>query len=277
MTVLAAVAAALMSSVAFATGGSEEEAATTGAAAGEVVTRFNEAPVLAALVQQGSLPPVDERLPPEPMVRPVFDEIGRYGGTLFVYHRDPSPWQDVGDMTEISPRYFRQNFDGSLDGGLMVDYEQTADFTSATFHVRPGMRWPDVDPIDAEDFVFAFKDMFLKEKEGVEMWNFMGAAVKDSQQISDYSFSITWHDPVPNIAIDFAGPAGGSWVGVQPSHYLKKWHIDHNEDAEKQAQEEGFDTWADAFRSHYWWNPSEDLARPTIHPWCSPRQTPCAR
>ncbi len=265
ITVLAAIGVTLAGGAAFATGADEEGSAAGGAAAAAGATRFNEAPVLARQVADGLLPPVDERLPPEPMVRPVFNEIGRYGGTLFTYHTDPSPWQDVGDMTEIGPRFFRQNLDGSIDGGLIVDYEQSPDYTSVTLHVRPGMHWSDGDPIDAEDFVFAFKDMHLKE--GVEMWNFMGAPVKDSQQISEYSFSITWNAPVPNIVIDFAGPAGGSWVGIEPAHYLKKWHVDHNPDAEKLAQEEGYDTWSDAFRAHYWWNPQEDLAKPTVHPW----------
>ena len=259
-------AAALVAATVFATGGTEESAGADAGAGGTMVaSMFNEAPMLAQQVQAGELPPVDERLPPEPMVRPVFEEIGHYGGTLFVYHRDPSPWQDVGDMTEIAPRYFRQRFDGSFDSGLMVDYEQSDDFTSVTLHVRPGMHWNDGDPIDAEDFVFAFKDMFLKDE--VEMWNFFGSPIKDSQQISEYSFSLTFHDPVPNVVTDLAGPAGGSWLAIAPAHYLKKWHIDHNESADALAAEEGFDSWADAFRAHYWWNPLDDLNRPTIHPW----------
>ena len=41
---------------------------------------YNESPMLAALVAKGELPPVDERLPIEPLVK-VAPEIGRYGGT----------------------------------------------------------------------------------------------------------------------------------------------------------------------------------------------------
>ena len=44
--------------------------------------KFNESPLLAQRVQGGLLPPVEERLPEEPMVIPVVEEIGRYGGTL---------------------------------------------------------------------------------------------------------------------------------------------------------------------------------------------------
>ena len=41
---------------------------------------YGEAPVLAALVRAGKLPPVEQRLPSNPLVIPVVEEIGRYGG-----------------------------------------------------------------------------------------------------------------------------------------------------------------------------------------------------
>ncbi|HON72564.1 MAG TPA: hypothetical protein PK512_04465, partial [bacterium] len=53
--------------------------------------KYNEAPMLADLVKQGKLPPVEQRLPEEPLVYkegveiPAGDvklEIGKYGGTL---------------------------------------------------------------------------------------------------------------------------------------------------------------------------------------------------
>ena len=50
---------------------------------GEHPTDFSEAPVLAARVASGELPPVEERLPnaADVMVVPVVDRIGDYGGT----------------------------------------------------------------------------------------------------------------------------------------------------------------------------------------------------
>src|SRR6266478_5317516 len=43
--------------------------------------KFAEAPMLADLVKQGKLPPVDKRVPDEPMVVKPLQSIGRYGGT----------------------------------------------------------------------------------------------------------------------------------------------------------------------------------------------------
>ena len=44
-------------------------------------TQYQEAPVLAAMVEAGTLPPVQERLPAEPAVVQPVEEIGQYGGT----------------------------------------------------------------------------------------------------------------------------------------------------------------------------------------------------
>ena len=41
---------------------------------------FNEAPAFAARVASGELPPVDQRLPPSPVVVPPVDRPGTYGG-----------------------------------------------------------------------------------------------------------------------------------------------------------------------------------------------------
>ena len=49
---------------------------------GFVSLSAGEAPELAAQVKAGTLPPLNERLPEIPLMLPVEDEIGKYGGTL---------------------------------------------------------------------------------------------------------------------------------------------------------------------------------------------------
>jgi len=48
---------------------------------GNKITRFGEAPMLAAMVAAGELPPVEERLPDEPLVFNVFGSAGQQGST----------------------------------------------------------------------------------------------------------------------------------------------------------------------------------------------------
>ena len=52
------------------------------------IKRYQEAPMLAERVRGGELPPVDERLPEEPLVIKPLEEIGQYGGT---WHRMMTP------------------------------------------------------------------------------------------------------------------------------------------------------------------------------------------
>jgi peptide/nickel transport system substrate-binding protein len=228
-------------------------------------TSFKEAPMLTALVSQGKLPRLDQRIPKEPMVRPVFERIGDYGGTLYVSHRGPDPWQDVGDMTESGPNYFRQDWDGTFKSGMMMSYEFAADQKSIVLHIRPGMKWSDGDPIDVEDFLFTWNNMHVDPD--VELSNFTGANIVGADRIDDLTFRIRWGAPVPNVVTAFAGPAGGAWAGIQPFHYLKKWHKATNPDADKVAKEEGYNSWSDALTYHVEWNPTQDLKRPTTNPW----------
>ena len=59
------------------------------------IGQFNESPILAALVRSGELPPVEERLPDDPLVIATLDEVGEYGGTLRVARTGPG---DYGDL-----------------------------------------------------------------------------------------------------------------------------------------------------------------------------------
>src|SRR5687767_1073220 len=49
--------------------------------AAQIPKSFKEAPAMTMLVQQGKLPPVQERVSQEPMVLKPVHEIGKHGGT----------------------------------------------------------------------------------------------------------------------------------------------------------------------------------------------------
>src|SRR4030042_668336 len=63
----------------------------------EPISEYTEAPQLAALVGEGKLPPVDERLPENPMVVLPVDSVGKYGGT---WHRG---WGGIKDFHCFGP------------------------------------------------------------------------------------------------------------------------------------------------------------------------------
>ena len=85
-TVIAAVIAAAMLvlgvPLAFAAGQTADQGSSAPAEMAEPMGKYRESPMLAAMVAAGELPPVDERLPVNPFVRQVEEEIGEYSGTM---------------------------------------------------------------------------------------------------------------------------------------------------------------------------------------------------
>ena len=116
--------------LAFGTGATDtkpEEAAQPMVASG----KFNEAPMLAAMVAAGELPPLQDRLPEEPAVLWPFavdnPEIGQYGGTIQVFSIDNNPWGDLLEETERGGYIFRTNEDAEIIPDLIRDYDVSAD------------------------------------------------------------------------------------------------------------------------------------------------------
>ena len=105
---------------------------------GFVPATYQEAPMLAEMVAAGELPPVEERVGPEPLVLRPIHEIGTYGGTWrrgfigpndganatrAVLHDRPLHWNY--NETEIVPNIAR-------------DWEVSADGRTTTLHSAPG-------------------------------------------------------------------------------------------------------------------------------------------
>jgi peptide/nickel transport system substrate-binding protein len=78
--------------------------------------QYHEAPELAAKVAAGELPPVAERLPAEPLVQEVADQIGTYGGTLRRGFLGPS---DHNNYTRVVYDALVRN---SPDGGEVIPH-----------------------------------------------------------------------------------------------------------------------------------------------------------
>lgn len=68
---------------------------------------YREAPMLAAMVRAGDLPPVAERLPSNPLVVEPFHATGAYGGTLRM--ADRSDWMSIGLRTGSAGRTERRS------------------------------------------------------------------------------------------------------------------------------------------------------------------------
>jgi peptide/nickel transport system substrate-binding protein len=228
----------------------------------EAVGEYRESPMLTALVDAGELPPLEERLPPVPAVCELLGDVGVYGGPLYTFSTSNGPWEDFGDLQENGSSYVHDTMDGELIPDLMVAWEPADDLESVILTFRKGVKWSDGTPVTVDDFLFMINDIDLHPD--VSEWGSLGPA-KEAVAISDDTFRVDFLRPFPRILSQLAAKA--CWGGIQPKHYLSKWHITYNEDADEVAKEEGFSTWFDAFHNHFWWAPATDLDRPVIQPW----------
>ena len=85
-------------------------------------------------------------------------------------------------------------------------------------------------------------------------------------RLAEWTLRLDLGEPFPALEERMTGGfTRGVWL--MPKHYLERWHITYNADADKLADQEGFDGWAQALQSHYSFQPISDFERPWIEPW----------
>ena len=239
---------------------------------GNTITSFNEAPMLAARVQAGELPPVEERLPEEPLVLNVFESIGTYGGTLKA--------ASIGtEYTELTPiRGLVGTVQTANRGpGNPIDivpyihkgWEMSEDQKTVTMYLRRGLKWSDGHLYTADDVMFSFED-FLLIDEFPSGWRRNGwGPMSHAEKVDDLTVRLHYSDPFPTLPgwYEFWG---GWHPHAYPKHYLSKYHAKYNENADALAKEEGYDNWVQAV-----WQKRggggdfrvEDMNTPSLKPW----------
>lgn len=180
---------------------------------------FGEAPELAALVASGTLPPVAERLPLEPLVLDVAEEIGTYGGEMV---------DTTGGNRLAEFRHF--GYEGlvrwSVDGGAVVPnvakgWDVNADATEYTFNLREGMKWSDGEDFTAEDILFWW--------EHVETNTAIQSSPRGFFVVDGEAATVTAPDPY-TVVFSWSKPNGlflenlSTSYGVRVVQFAEHWH-----------------------------------------------------
>ena len=185
------------------------------------------------------LPPVEERLPAQPVVVQPLESTGEYGGELAGPTTNPTccGWDVLEmrlqklltidtDLTSIIPNIARA-------------YEVSDDYTTFTFHLREGHKWSDGAPFTTEDFRFYFEDVLGNPEITPNIggpWSLDGA-LPQVDIIDETTVSMTYPEARPTLLIALGSEVGHR--GFRPAHYFKQFHIDYNEDAADLAAEQG--------------------------------------
>ena len=115
------------------------------------LTQFLESPILTAQ----DLPPVEERLPEDPVVIAPYDSIGHYGGTARLIADDVPMFYSPEGLFTISPDH------KTILPNLAESYVYSEDGHELTVRLRRGLKWSDGQPLTAADFLFATNDLQL--------------------------------------------------------------------------------------------------------------------
>jgi peptide/nickel transport system substrate-binding protein len=215
-------------------------------------SKYKEAPMLAERVEAGELPPVDERLPEEPSIVPVVEEIGQYGGTATT--GEPAGWMiglDAWFVGAVFQLMLRPTPDltGAVPN-LVKEWEMSEDAKTITMHMRKGLKWSDGAPLTADDMVFRYEHVLQNEDltPVIPPELSPGGELMKVEKADDYTLTFKFAAPNPTFVLgSMAHYYGFSWGQFIPSHYLKEYHIDFNPDADALAKEEGYDNWYELF------------------------------
>ncbi len=238
--------------------------------------KYHESPMLASRVASGALPPVDERLPEEPLVVPVIEGIGRYGGAIQA--GSLSTTLSGGDVQRISEQQDYLRFSKDLTHAVpnvIKEWEFTPDFIDLTLYMRKGMKWSDGAPLTADDVVFWYEDMLLNsEITPLAALGFRpGGQIMDLTKVDDYTVKIHFHAPNPSfILVNMAHQYGLGGGAFKPAHYLRQFHIKHNANAEALAKQAGFDFWYQLFNREA--NMWQSVERPRLASFVPVRDSP---
>ena len=248
-------------------------AAALSATASLVFAQQSESPLLAQMVQAGQLPPVAERLPANPLVIPVVDEIGQYGGTLRRAFLGPG---DHNNYTRVVyDALVRYAPDGSdILPHIAAGWESSADFKQWTVQLRPGAKWSDGEPFTADDIMFWYSDILNNEEllPGGAGWmkNADGSLAK-VEKLDDYKLKWTYAEPNTAFLLNLANMDGADRaihnLVFVPAHYLKQFHPAHADKAalDEKVKAAGFDTWTQLFQVQAF--PHLSGTRPTMAAW----------
>jgi peptide/nickel transport system substrate-binding protein len=238
--------------------------------------RPKEAPDLAAMVQRGQLPPLDQRLPSEPLVVQPAEELGQYGGELnMVMLRAEVPdyfvYTTIGyeQLLRWDPEATDLTADALLPN-IAREWEVSDNGAVYTFALREGMRWSDGEPFTADDIVFWYDDV-VTNKELTPVWpgEFDASMLTPSGPVvvekeDDYTVVFRFPEPHGLFLVSMA-TLRGALPTRYPAHYLKKFHKKYTPNVEQQARQAGYETLLDFFESKS--NISENAELPTLNAW----------
>ena len=226
------------------------------------VTPLNEAPEFRGLVAAGQLAPLEERIPMSPKVRDVVDGIGTYGGTNYREGSISHVWEMYAlhvnnEVTEVFPE-------------MVESWEFDAPWDELTLHYRKGMKWSDGEPFTVDDILFWWEEEAWNEElspQGPRGWWKVFGEWTEFIKVDDFTIKLkfpTSYRPALAMAANYQTL---QTLFHEPRHFMERFHIGFNPQANELAAKEGYEGWWQAYSYHK--NPRNDTSVPQVSPYMS--------
>jgi peptide/nickel transport system substrate-binding protein len=249
---------------------------------------LKQAPMLDPLVEDGTLPPVEERVPLEPLVVQPVEGIGTYGGTLRRGFTGPGDDENGNRYVSGDKLVFWEYTGTEFRPALAKSWEFSDGDRVFTIQLREGHKWSDGAPFTADDFVFWYEDIYLNKDLVPTPHSSFAINGKQGriEKVDETTVQFIFDEPYPLFLTILGGTTfmgsghmtnrglhGGSYA---PAHYLKQFHPKYTAQADIDAiaGEEDVEDWIALFKIKNTWAFNPDL--PVLGPWrtVSPANTP---
>lgn len=224
-----------------------------------------------SLAPEGDLPPIEERIPAQPLIVDFASRgrtEGKHGGVMRMF---VSRSKDVRYMSVWGyARLIGYDDTYNLSADLLRAYDVSADGRTVTLHLRRGHRWSDGAPFTTEDLRYWWEDVALNEAlspAGPPVDMLTNGELPEVKVIDEVTISYTW--PIPNPRFLPALAQARPIYIYRPAHYMKAYHEKYA-DAAKLAEAiegSGKKTWAALHnrKDNLYKNDNPDL--PVLQPW----------
>ena len=239
-----------------------------------------EVPFLVEHVSAGTLPPVADRIPQQPLtvdLAALGREPGQHGGEIDILM---ARGKDTRLMTVYGyARLIGYNPNMALQPDILGSVENKEN-KAFTLHLRAGHRWSDGHPFTSADFRYFWEDMALNE-----MLSPFGPPEKlvvngkpaRVEILDELTVRYSWDEPNPYFLPALAG-ARPLYI-YAPAHYLKQFHASYQDQAKLSEEVEfaGVRNWAGLHTryGHQYKFDNPDL--PTLQPWINTTHPPSER
>lgn len=196
------------------------------------------------------LPPLEERIPSEPLVAVPFEAIGTYGGTFnALSNATEAGTSDFLSVRHVNLVRYADDLQ-TIVPNVAKSWSWNEDFTQLTFNLREGHKWSDGAPFTSADIKFWYDNLALDPKVIESPRDYVLVAGErmtvDTPDETTVVFNLP--SPKPGLLAHFATSYAQAF---QPMHFLGQYHPDINPEADALAAECGFESGIEVVSLYY--------------------------